>query len=91
MTNCKLSNRFPINLCRTMELWINLYNQLSLITVDPRPEVRHSALRTLTFVMASNGDQLDKEKWIQCMELILVLLESIHEAALRAEQSNSSP
>ena len=75
----------------TMDLWLKLYSRLNSIVTDQRPEVRHSAIRTLTFVLASNGDQLDHEKWGQCIDIVLSMLNDVHSAALRAERADASP
>jgi hypothetical protein len=80
-----------VNFYSTMDIWLKLYSRLNSIVTDQRPEVRHSAIRTLTFVLASNGDQLDNEKWGQCIDIVLSMLNDVHSAALRAERAETSP
>ncbi|KAL0487281.1 mon2 [Acrasis kona] len=70
----------------TMELWLHLFGQLETIMVDQRPEVRHSALRTFTFVLASNGDQLDSSHWQSTLTIVLNVLRNIHNTATMAEK-----
>ena len=76
------------DLSRVDELWLTLYEQLKESTVDSRPDVRHSALKTLTFVIVSHGNQLTKKTWEKCIsDILLKVMDLTHEAATSAETS----
>ncbi|KAL9646215.1 hypothetical protein ABK040_008088 [Willaertia magna] len=74
------------DLSRVGELWLTLYEQLKECAIDPRPEVRHSTLRTLTFMIASHGHQLTLKTWTQFVsDVLLKILDIVHEYATTAE------
>ncbi|KAF0982428.1 hypothetical protein FDP41_011358 [Naegleria fowleri] len=80
------------DMSRVDELWLTLYEQLRDSTIDSRPDVRHSALKTLTFVIVSHGNQLTKKTWEKCIsDIILKVLDLTHEAATSAETNLEEP
>lgn len=75
------NNSFP----SASELWLTLFSQLGNATIDSRPEVRNSALRTIILAFTSHGDKLE------CWELLISnvlqpMFENIHKHASNAEK-----
>ena len=67
--------------------WNSLFIQLREAATDPRPEVRHSSLKTLFTALITHGYGLPVSCWNTLFwDVLLKVLDAIHSAALAAEQ-----
>lgn len=57
---------------RKMDLFISLFTSLRKCVIDPRPEVRNAAVRTLLFAIASHGAELDVDAWENVVHKVLI-------------------
>lgn len=68
------------------DLWLSLFTQLVGACIDLRYEVRNSAIKTLTFAIASQGKMLDKNGWKSCIQKVIIpILHQVHDQAKNAE------
>eukprot|EP00755_Sulcionema_specki_P020306 Sspe_Gene.12461::Locus_4248_Transcript_1_1_Confidence_1.000_Length_4733::g.12461::m.12461 len=67
--------------------WNSLFVQLRDAAGDPRPEVRHSAMKTLFTALVTHGNGIPQPCWNTLFwDVLLRVLDSVHSAALAAEQ-----
>lgn len=63
---------------RDDELWISLLQVLKEVSMDERPEVRNSAVKTLTGVLSTHSSRLSAIAWNGCVaKALLPLLEEV--------------
>ncbi|ORX54448.1 hypothetical protein DM01DRAFT_1035596 [Hesseltinella vesiculosa] len=66
-------------------LWMLLLQQLSLVCVDGRPEVRNGAIQTLFRTILMNGNVLGTHQWQTCLwQILFPLLDAIKQTSLAA-------
>lgn len=64
------------------ELLMPLFEALSQLAVDRRPEVRNSGLRTLVSTLVSHGHKLAPDVWKRCVfDILFPLLQQIRDLA----------
>jgi hypothetical protein len=57
---------------KTMDtLWTELLRRLSILCLDPRPDIRNSANQTLFRTISMNGDRLTLDSWDICITNVL--------------------
>ena len=67
--------------------WSALFIQLRDVASDSRPEVRHSSMKTLFNALVTHGSALPAACWSTLFwDVLLKVLDSVHSAALAAEQ-----
>ncbi|KAJ9465072.1 Protein MON2-like protein [Diplonema papillatum] len=67
----------------------SIFAQLRDAAADPRPVVRHSAMKTLFTAIATHGNTMPAACWNTLMwDVLLKLLDNVHSAALAAEQQD---
>jgi len=67
-------------------LWLHVFFQLSSMSLDPRMEVRNSALRSLCTNIVATGDRLTLSSWKVCaLEIMLPLVHDISQRAGNAD------
>eukprot|EP01059_Diplonema_ambulator_P028496 TRINITY_DN472_c0_g1_i1.p1 TRINITY_DN472_c0_g1~~TRINITY_DN472_c0_g1_i1.p1 ORF type:complete len:1473 (+),score=448.75 TRINITY_DN472_c0_g1_i1:52-4470(+) len=67
--------------------WNSLFVQLRDAASDSRPEVRHSAMKTLFTALVTHGNGLPSPCWNTLFwDVLLKILDNVHSAALTAEQ-----
>eukprot|EP01064_Diplonema_japonicum_P039229 TRINITY_DN9787_c0_g1_i2.p1 TRINITY_DN9787_c0_g1~~TRINITY_DN9787_c0_g1_i2.p1 ORF type:complete len:874 (+),score=183.67 TRINITY_DN9787_c0_g1_i2:1860-4481(+) len=67
--------------------WNSLFVQLRDAASDARPEVRHSAMKTLFTALVTHGNGLPSPCWNTLFwDVLLKVLDNVHSAALAAEQ-----
>lgn len=64
---------------------------LQQVSVDIRPEVRNSAVRTLYSVVASHGAHLSAAAWDEALwEILFPLLRTVHQMAATSSREEAS-
>ena len=69
-------------------LWLHVFDQLRGLSLDPRMEVRNSALRSLCTNMVATGDRLTVSSWRICaLDIMLPLIDAVDAKAFSANTS----
>lgn len=88
--NADAGHRLELQVHNVDQLWLVLYQQLRHLAVDPRIEVRNSALRTLFTALEAHGKVLEKSSWHQIVhELLLPVLDDV--SSYSSSSGNDEP
>lgn len=69
-------------------LLLAIFHELRHLSLDPRPEVRNSAVRTLCSIMVACASKLSTETWRECtLEILFPLLLQINKHAANATEA----
>lgn len=69
-----------------------VFNILRLLSLDRRPEVRNSAIRTYFSVLVSHSSHLNNESWAVCLdESILPLVASVYHLSVTSSSEEAKP
>lgn len=67
------------------EYWLGILDHLAMLVHDARPELRNSAIQTLTRTIESHGEELSGKQWTSLFDSIIVpLLQSLPGSASSA-------
>lgn len=73
-------------------LWLQVLLDLSIVTTDPRAELRNSAIQTVQRIFENYGDQLTPNVWLLCLRSILFkMVESNLEAQTTLRRISNPP
>eukprot|EP00928_Gymnodinium_smaydae_P036349 TRINITY_DN25427_c0_g1_i1.p1 TRINITY_DN25427_c0_g1~~TRINITY_DN25427_c0_g1_i1.p1 ORF type:complete len:1907 (-),score=273.59 TRINITY_DN25427_c0_g1_i1:257-5833(-) len=78
------------SICQLEDLWIKIFTHLRVLAVDSRPEVRNSAVKSLTSALISHGRKVGTRCYQRCLRDILVkVLSDIDSATTRAREGTA--
>lgn len=72
------------------ELWIQIFMHLRVLAIDPRPEVRNCAVKSLTSALLSHGRKVGSQCYQRCLRDILVKVLAEIESATRRARSGGA-
>ncbi|MCJ1478943.1 hypothetical protein MMC13_007627 [Lambiella insularis] len=72
-------------------IWLRLLLLLVEVSVDERPEIRHSALHTIFRILEASGESLEPSDWIVCQQIITLGLLVRNETAYQECMVSDTP